>query len=253
MPLHTSHAPGTPCWIDLATSDPVQATEFYSALFGWTSINAGDDFGGYINFSKNGHLVAGCAGKQDPNMPDVWNVHLATVDAAMTVAKSEPNGGQVVLPPMEVGDLGSMSILIDAGGAFVGAWQPGTHKGMGLMGEPGAPAWFEVMTRAYEPTVAYYRNVFGWDTHPMQGGMAYTTNGTGETATAGIMDASSFLPDGVPAHWSTYFQTESCDETISVLTKLGGGVVMPPEDTPFGRLATVTDPMGATFRLLSRP
>jgi predicted enzyme related to lactoylglutathione lyase len=30
---------------------------------------------------------------------------------------------------------------------------------------------------------------------------------------------------------------------------LGGSVVMDPQDTPFGRLATVLDPAGAQFKL----
>ena len=33
------------------------------------------------------------------------------------------------------------------------------------------------------------------------------------------------------------------------VVELGGSIVMPPEDTPYGRLATVTDPMGAMFKL----
>ena len=42
---------GAPCWIDLMTSDPERSTAFYQALFGWTSESAGEEFGGYINFS----------------------------------------------------------------------------------------------------------------------------------------------------------------------------------------------------------
>jgi uncharacterized protein len=254
MPVLTTHASGAPCWIDLMSADPARATDFYSTLFGWTSETAGEEFGGYINFSKNGQLVAGCAGKQDPTMPDAWTVYLATTDATATVAKSEPNGGQVAMPAMEVSDIGTMAILIDAGGAFVGAWKPGTHKGFGLLGEPGAPAWFEVLTRAYEPTLKYYQNVFGWETSSMEGApFQYATLGSGPTAAAGIMDASSMLPEGVPPHWSVYFQTADCDAAVATVTKLGGSVVMPAEDTGFGRLATVTDPMGAAFRLLGRP
>jgi predicted enzyme related to lactoylglutathione lyase len=37
--------------------------------------------------------------------------------------------------------------------------------------------------------------------------------------------------------------------TIAIITKLGGSVVAALEDTPYGRLATVTDPAGAQFKL----
>src|ERR1044072_8756642 len=107
---------------------------------------------------------------------------------------------------MAVGDMGSMAVVTDAGGAAVGMWQPGTHKGMGVVGDPGAPAWFELPTRHHHASVEFYRDVFGWDAHTMSDtdDFRYTTLGEGEGALAGIMDSTAFLPDGVPAHWAVY-------------------------------------------------
>ena len=61
-------------------------------------------------------------------------------------------------------------------------------------GEPGTPAWFELHTRAYEQTVAFYRDVFGWDAHAMSDTheFRYTTLGEGESQLAGIMDDSPY-------------------------------------------------------------
>jgi predicted enzyme related to lactoylglutathione lyase len=45
---------------------------FYGGLFGWTSEDAGPEYGGYINFSKDGVQVAGCRKNDDTSgMPDV--------------------------------------------------------------------------------------------------------------------------------------------------------------------------------------
>ena len=49
--------------------------------------------------------------------PDVWSVYLATDDAQATADAAVANGGQVYVPPMPVGDLGTMLLLADAGGA----------------------------------------------------------------------------------------------------------------------------------------
>ena len=81
----------------------------------------------------------------------------------------------------------------------------------------------------------------------------YTTVNVGEEQYAGVMDASGFLPDGVPAGWSVYFGTDDCDHTLSEVVSLGGEVVMKAEDTPYGRLATAADPTGAVFRLQQPP
>ncbi len=36
MPVHHGAPQGAPIWIDLTTSDPDRAQEFYGAVFGWT-------------------------------------------------------------------------------------------------------------------------------------------------------------------------------------------------------------------------
>ncbi|MGZ4588104.1 MAG: VOC family protein, partial [Mycobacteriaceae bacterium] len=60
MTQHDSTVQGAPCWVDLFTSDMAKAEGFYGGLFGWTAENPGPEYGGYINFHKNGQPVAGC-------------------------------------------------------------------------------------------------------------------------------------------------------------------------------------------------
>ncbi len=154
---------------------------------------------------------------------------------------------------MDVGDLGTMAVLSDAGQAGIGLWQPGLHKGFGILAEPGAPAWFELHTRDYDASVRFYQDVFKWDAHVMSDTpeFRYTTLGEGDSALAGIIDASSFLPEGVPANWQVYFAVEDADAALAQVGELGGSVVMKAEDTPFGRLAQASDPTGALFKLVS--
>jgi predicted enzyme related to lactoylglutathione lyase len=254
MPLRESAPVGAPCWVDVFTSDPAKTTEFYGELFGWTSETAGDEFGGYINFSKSGQLVAGgMKNDGESGMPDLWTVYLATPDARATVAAAEAHGAQVMVPAMDVGELGTMAVLSDAGQAGIGLWQPGLHKGFGIIAEPGAPAWFELHTRDYDASVRFYQDVFKWDAHAMSDTpeFRYTTLGEGDSALAGIIDASSFLPEGVPANWQVYFAVEDADAALAQVGELGGSVIMKAEDTPFGRLAQAADPTGALFKLVS--
>ena len=65
------------------------------------------------------------------------------------------------------------------------------------------------------------------------------------------MDASAFLPDGVPAHWSVYFGVDDTDATLAQIAELGGSIVTAGEDTPYGRLATAADPTGRSFKLVA--
>jgi predicted enzyme related to lactoylglutathione lyase len=157
----------------------------------------------------------------------------------------------IIVPPMPVGDLGSMLVMADAGQAAIGAWQPAAFNGFGVLYESGAPSWFELHTRAYDTAVAFYKDVFGWDAHTVSDAddFRYTTLGEGGDQRAGIMDASSFLPEGVPSNWQVYFQVDNADATLTKLVELGGSITQPAEDTPYGRIAGVADSTGAAFRL----
>ncbi len=254
MPKRDSAPVGAPCGVDLMTSDTDKSRAFYRELFGWTSEQAGEEYGGYINFDRDGVRVAGCMSKMGgpPEMPDVWSVYLAVEDAQATADAASDHGGTVIVPPIDVQELGRMVVLTDPGQAAIGAWQPGLHTGFGALAEPGTPTWFELHTRDYEATVGFYRDVFGWDTHVASDvpEFRYTTLGEGHNGLAGIMDASAFLPEGVPAHWSIYFGVTDADASLARVVELGGAVVMAAEDTPYGRLAAATDSTGAMFKLV---
>ena len=162
------------------------------------------------------------------------------------------NGAGVIVPAMDVPVQGTMAVVTDAGGAAIGVWQPAAHQGFGVLGEPGAPSWFELHTRDYDASVRFYRDVFGWDTHAVSDTpeFRYTTLGEGDGQLAGIMDAAAFLPEGEPARWSIYFGVDDTDAALARIMELGGSVVTGAEDTPYGRLAEAADPTGARFKLV---
>lgn len=254
MPQQSAFPNGAPCWMDLASSDPDKSIDFYGRLFGWSYQQAGEDYGGYITFSSGGRLIAGMVAK-DPASgdPDGWSMYLATDDIEDTAKASSSNGGRTLMNPKRLGDLGRMAILCDAGGAAIGAWQAGIHKGFGFTGKPGSPVWHELSTRDYNAAVEYYQQVFGWKTEVMSDtdDFRYTTLGSGDGAKAGIFDAGSVLPSDVPASWQVYMGVNDVDASVTLVQKLGGTVQRSPWDSDYGRMAQVTDSTGAVFVLAS--
>ncbi len=194
------------------------------------------------------------------DMPDnpaqnIWKIYLATDDITGTVAAAEARGAQVVVPAMPVADLGVQAVLIDPTGAGVGLWQPGTFHGFSVLGEPGAASWFELFTTDYARAVDFYRSALRCTTEVMSDTdeFRYTVvHPEGHDQLAGIMDAAGFLPTG-GSQWSVYWETADVDATVATLRSLGGGVTQEPTDTPYGRMATVTDPCGAAFKLRQGP
>lgn len=253
------HAPiGSPCWTDLWTSDVEGSRKFYSALFGWEAQEPSPEFGGYFMFTRNGVPVAGAMGDMgEMRANNTWKIYLATDDIAKTVETAEAGGAQIVAPPEAIADLGTQAVLVDPVGAQVGAWQPNTFPGFTVLNEHGAPSWCELFTRDHARAVSFYESAFRWETNTVGDSdeFRYTTmrdpSGTGELA--GIMDASTFLPAGVPAHWSIYWEVDDAQTAVKRVKSLGGSVVADAVDTPYGRLATVTDPAGAQFKLRTSP
>jgi predicted enzyme related to lactoylglutathione lyase len=238
------------------TSDVDRSRAFYTSLFGWGFEEGGEEYGGYSTFTLDGVPVGGCMGAQPgQEMADFWSIYLHAADAQATVDRAVAHGGSVMLPPMRVMALGTMAVLGDAGGAGICVWQPAEHHGFGVIGEPGAPSWFELHTREYEKSLRFYEDVFGWDVHVVgdTDEFRYATLGEGDAQEAGVMDASAWLPEGVPNHWSIYFGTADTDATLARAVELGGAVVQPAEDTPYGRLATASDATGSVFKLVQPP
>lgn len=246
---------GTPCWVDLGVSDIPKAIAFYTAQFGWDVEQGGPETGGYSIASLGGRAVAGIGPKQGPpEAPSAWTTYVATDDADATAAKIKGAGGQVLTDPMDVMDVGRMAIAVDTTGAAFGLWQPRAFGGAQAANEPGALSWNEQMSRDFEGGKAFYAAVFGYEFGDMSSeGFSYATLLLGGHEVGGIGQYPEGVPADMPAAWTTYFATADTDASVAQATKAGGSVIRPPEDSPYGRLATVTDNQGAVFSLISLP
>lgn len=256
MPTRDRAPVGAPCWADLLTSDVEGSRRFYSEVFGWEPQEPSEEFGGYFMFTRNGQPIAGGMGSWGEDAgPDRWTIYLATDDIAKTLETVEAEGGRVLSPAMQVADLGSQAVIADPTGGQLGTWQPDTFHGFPVVDESNAPSWCELLTSDYPSAIAFYPNVFrlGITSVGDSDEFRYSTLQADGKDVAGVMDAKAFLPESVTARWSIYWQVESVDATIETVQRLGGTVVMPAEDTPYGRLAVVTDPAGAEFKLRVPP
>jgi len=252
VPIRDGAPAGAPCWIDLFTDDAPAAHAFYGALFGWT-VDIAEDFGGYGTFHRDGVAVGGVMGNDTPGHPaNFWSVYLRVDDIAATVEAAKASGGGEILAPMAVGDLGQMGVITDPSGAAPGLWQVGSFPGIGVLAEPNAPAWFELHTMGYDAVLPFYRDVFGWDITTVSDApeFRYSTLGEGENGLAGVMDDSVHAPEDSPSFWNVYIAVADADATAAQAVELGGAVEMPPENTPYGRLAVLTDTTGSRVSIM---
>jgi predicted enzyme related to lactoylglutathione lyase len=237
--LHEETYPeGVPCWVDAQLADVEAGKRFYGELFGWSFEAA---YGSSVWARLGGEPVASLAPKTDGRMPTVWTVSFATPDARALGRRITAAGGQLVLPPFPLGDLGTAALAVDPGGAVFGLWQAGGHAGFGRRREPGTFVWAELYTRDTAAANAFYGDLF----HE-------ALFGTGAGPDFGRAHVTDVFPAEMPPHFLTHFRVTDLADALEAVRGLGGRVQAPPFETSYGLVAVVTDNQGASFALLQR-
>jgi predicted enzyme related to lactoylglutathione lyase len=240
----------TPIWNDLATPDPEGARAFYGKVLGWTFGIGGPETGFYAMCEAKGLPAAGIGGIPEGSpMPTAWSVYFGVENVEATLEAIQAAGGGVVAPPMDIMEFGRMAFCVDPDGAHFGLWQPKLHIGRRIQDEVGAVCWCEVNSRNGEANGAFYAKVFGLSTAKMEG-MEYWIMNHGETPVGGVLQMNEQWGD-MPPCWSVYFAVENVEASLEVINGAGGKMLVPPFDTPYGRMSVVQDPFGAVFSIMA--
>lgn len=248
--------PGTFCWVELGTTDGEAAKKFYTQLFEWDFVdNPVGPSGVYTILKQNGKDVG--ALYQMPTemtsngVPPHWMSYISVANADESAAKAKSLGATLMKEPFDVYTMGRMAVIQDPTGAMFALWQPGTHRGAGIVNTPNSLCWNELATRDTAKAGEFYSGVFGWDKNVQQmGPMTYTSFMNGDRPAGGMYEPGPELGD-MPPNWMVYFAVADADATLARATELGGKSCAPVMDVPgVGRMAVMTDPQGAAFAVI---
>lgn len=236
-----------PNWLDVTTSDIPGAQAFYGELLGWTFGEGDPDYGGYCMCEVGGVPVAGMAPAREGWAP-AWTLYFSTDDVRAAAERITAAGGSLYGEVMDIGSAGSMVVAADTSGASFGLWQAGDHIGTGVYSEPGGLGWEDLRSSDPDAAKAFYTAVLGWHYQPlpMAGPDYATVHLPGDEAPMGGLGGMMGMK-GFPSHWIVYFGVTDVDAAVAYVEANGGHTVSPGFDTPFGRMAAVTDPHGASF------
>ncbi|MDZ4745204.1 MAG: VOC family protein [bacterium] len=108
---------------EIPSDDPKRLKEFFTNTFGWSFEEYGDENYQFASTGeKSGLGIDGAIMKRNhPQQPVVNTIGVASVDDA--VAKIEANGGTVVMPKQQVGDMGYVAYFKDPEGNIHGVWE----------------------------------------------------------------------------------------------------------------------------------
>ena len=171
-------------WHEQVSSDPKQAQDFYTQLFGWGTEMFKPGEVDYTMISSRGQTHGGFSKALEGAPPPHWLSHILVESVQETIEKATRAGGTLAAGPFEMSEVGEMAIVRDPQGAFVGIFEP-----EGEMPAPeGVFVWDELGTSDVDAAQRFYEDVFGWTTSDMgpdYGG--YRIFNRGETGIAGLI------------------------------------------------------------------
>jgi predicted enzyme related to lactoylglutathione lyase len=110
--------------MELNTSDPEAAKEFYAAVFGWTYQEVPMPDGMYSMILTPSGGLGGIVKNSLPDAPDQWVGYVGVESIEKAVGVIEAQGGRILVPETEIPGMGKFSIFLDPTGATCAAWEP---------------------------------------------------------------------------------------------------------------------------------
>ncbi len=254
MAEFTTPVTGRFCWVDLQTTDPHAARDFYAAVFGWSFRDVPGPMPYAVATLGDNKMTGGVmelpAMARALGAPSNWLSYIAVDDVKAAADKAAALGAATLVPPMAAGP-GMFAVLQDPSGGVFAVWHSPVSMGTMLYGEDGAFGWNELMSTNAAAARTFYTALFGWsfDVVPMIG-MDYTLFKNDGAAVGGLMDMPKGA-DGMLSHWAVYFVVEDPDATVDLAVENGAKVVYPLMDVPdVGRFGYLADPQGALFAVI---
>ncbi|MFB4302428.1 VOC family protein [Actinomadura sp. NTSP31] len=245
---------GRPGWVDLASPDVSASKRFYRGLFGWSDFTlAVPSYGDYEILTlgdDQGPVVAGLQSLADDAQPPTWTCYFRVENLQDTAAAVEAAGGQELMPPTNVADLGQVALFQDRQGADFGVALPGILE-IGFGTEPSTVCWIELMCPDIRQPRRFYGAVLGWEAvDHVHHGRPWITWKAGDRFFGGAVSPDE-PPPHTPAQWIPYFWVTDCDASAARAAELGAHIQLPPTDAPPGRYARLTDPTGAGLGIIT--
>jgi predicted enzyme related to lactoylglutathione lyase len=110
---------GALSWCELLTNDTDKAGAFYAELFGYSREPFGPE-GTYTVFKKGETQIAGMMTAPMEGVPNYWGIYFTADDVDVVHDKVKSAGGQAMMEPTDMPEIGRLAVLADAQGAPFG-------------------------------------------------------------------------------------------------------------------------------------
>lgn len=244
---------GSPCWVELTTDRPEDAMVFYQAVLGWDFVRRTDADGvPYYVGQIGGEPVAGIRPAGETLLD--WTLCLATGNLPNLLQRAELLGGTVIGAAHTVPRVGTTTLVQAPVGAAFAACQVAQDWGF-TAGVPRALVWAEFITHRARHADEFFGELFGFEGRQFGDGVGddYMVWYAGGDSVIGRVRMMPGTPADVPSRWVAHFRIpldRDFDEAVRVAHDAGARLSFRPYDSTLGRVAVLTDAIGARFALI---
>jgi uncharacterized protein len=111
--------------VELNTSNPVAAKEFYRKIFAWKMQDMEMGPGMFYTMVDTGsrQASAGLQQKPMPDAPNAWLPYVEVASVKKTIEKAKALGAQIIISYQPLPDMGVIGLFLDPTGAALGIWE----------------------------------------------------------------------------------------------------------------------------------
>lgn len=248
-------------WYELLTTDADAAAAFYGKVLIWSVADSGMPGMDYRIINAGAHSVGGLMQitqeMANGGARPTWLSYVAVDDVDACVTSIEHGGGRIMMPAMDIPDVGRMAMVTDPQGAPFYVMKPASTEGESLafaydQPREGHCAWNELITSDQQAAWHFYTQRFGW---LKDGEMSMGDLGSYDFIRHGGVIGAMMkgMPEMGPPHWNQYFRVADIDAAKAAIERNGGQVVHGPQEIPGGEYSlNAIDPQGAHFGLVGK-
>ncbi|MCB9787129.1 MAG: VOC family protein [Deltaproteobacteria bacterium] len=243
----TPHRPGHFVWYELMSSDPARSAAWYTELFGWTVAEMEIPDGVYRVLREGEDGIAGITrSPADSPMPDHWLGYISA-EPDSVAARTRAFEGQVLVPPMDMPEVGRLTVVLDPQGASIAAFK-------GVSGDPpvktpipvGRFCWSHLHSTDVIGSQSFYQMAFPLAAKPRDDGSMLLTAKPDGAEVATVAQA----PADTPASWLHYVIVSDLEASTARAVELGASVVHANQKYEgYGTGTVIADPTGAVLAL----
>jgi predicted enzyme related to lactoylglutathione lyase len=246
-----SQLPGKFVRADLLTNDLPASTAFYGSLFGWEFTTHPERAAILSGERELGSIFERDLPPDDVRKPR-WIAYMSVPDVNAAQQTVSQHGGNTLLAPREVADVGTLAVFSDAEGAVFGAIHLAAGDPEDYLAEPGDWIWLQLLSRDAVKAGEFYARLAPYelfDDGTGEGDGRYLLASEGY-ARAALKTIPADRAELKPA-WLPFVRVANILEATGRVPQLGGKVLVQPRPELFdGKVAVIADPTGAALGIL---